>query len=350
MWLLAGLTIIGALLGIVAYRQNYSSNQVKVVTKAPSKKIAQPTTKVFKNRLLFMGDVMLARSIGDQILAGNNPFKYVQPTLDEYGVRIINLETTIAEPSVSRQAAGKLFTFNAPLESLTTLKNAHIEIASLANNHTRDFGPAATANMLDNLKKAGIKTAGAGKNITGAFQPLVVDIPVSTDNTQTIRLAIVALNSIENIYTNAGPNTAGSAYFDESLDAKAIKNARNIADIVVVFPHWGVEYQTLPSVYQTKWAHFFIDNGADIVIGSHPHVVEPTEKYKGKYVVYSLGNFIFDEMSGNSALGQMISLDISATVNFNADGSVNTRKVAVGIPKSIPTKIDNLGFPHIIQN
>ncbi len=347
--ILVAFIVVGALLVLDVYKKNHSSAPVKVVSVQTTKEPTKPTTKVFKNKLLFMGDVMLARTIGDQIVTGSNPFKYVQTTLDEHGVRIINLETTIADPSVSQQARGKLFTFNAPLKSLDVLKGAHIDIASMANNHTSDFGPDATANMLDNLKTMGIKSAGAGKNVTEAFKPLIVDVPISTNGKQTFRLAIVALNSIENVYTNAGPNRTGSAYFDENLDAKAIKYAKQNADIVIVFPHWGVEYQTTPSAYQIKWAHFFIDNGADIIIGGHPHVIQPIQTYKGKYIVYSMGNFIFDEMGGAASLGQMISLEISATINFKADGSINTRKVTVGVPKPILTKLDSTGFPHIIQ-
>ncbi len=308
----------------------------------------KPMTINLSAKVLFIGDIMLARSIGAQVLAGADPFKFVQSTLDGYDYRVANVETTIASPAVAAQAKGKLFTFNAPLQSLGVLKTAGIDVSGLANNHTRDFSPAATADMLDRLKAAGLKTAGAGRNIAQAFSPTIVNVPAKSPDGKAlnIKLAIVALNSIENNFTNVSNGVAGSAYFDQALVAQELRVAKQKADVVVVFPHWGVEYQAQPSAYQVQWGHWFIDHGADVVIGSHPHVVEPTEKYKGHYIVYSMGNFIFDQMTGNSANGQMIGLGLNVTGSL-VDGKLSKQKISLGKPKSIPTHLDSIGFPHL---
>ena len=347
------------------WRQVYyakASNRFVPLTAPPRVSILPATdqTVSYSTKLLFMGDTMLARTIGQGIVAGDNPYEYVQNTLDDYNFRMANMETTIAEPSVSVQAIGKPYTFNAPLAAIQILKDAHIDVAGLANNHTGDFGPAAMANMIDNLQAAGIKVAGAGKNINQAFTPLIVNVPAvavgkvdSKTKTETVRLAIIAVNSIENSYTNATSTSAGSAFFDKARIVTEIQTARQTdkADIIIVFPHWGIEYQSAPTSEQISWGHFFIDSGADIVIGSHPHVIQSTEDYQGKYIVYSLGNFIFDGMSGNALNGQMVSLTINVadklTSTSNGKVTLDQRNVSLASPQTIPVQINAQGYPEL---
>lgn len=310
--------------------------------------VATPKNTLAKlnTKILFIGDVMLARTIGQSIESGKNPFQFVQPVLDSYDYRIANLETTIADPLISTQAQGKLYTFNAPVVSVETLKKAKIDAVSMANNHTRDFGAAATADMIKNLKKVDIKIAGAGDNIDEAFTPLLVNVPLENSD-QLVKIAVIGVNGVENSFTNATSTLAGSAYFDKMRLTGELKTARENADMVVVFPHWGVEYHTTPSDTQISWAHFFIDNGADIVIGSHPHVVQTTENYKGKNIVYSLGNFIFDGMGGNALDGQMIGLEINVKGAIDNKGNFESKTVTVGTPDPIYTHIDSYGFPEL---
>ncbi len=297
-------------------------------------------------KLLFMGDAMFARDIGRQIKAGDNPFKHVSNILEEHNARILNVETTIANPDVAKQAPGKLYTFNAPLESINTLKQAKISVSVLANNHTKDYGAAATSDMLAQFTKAGLQTVGAGNNVEEAFKPSITDVYQSESNAPTrchvepLKLGIVAINEIENAYTDPTANSAGSAYFDKNKISTAIKTARdNGADIVVVMPHWGVEYSLKQSPRQVEWGRFFIDSGADAVVGGHPHVVQPTETYNGKPIVYSMGNFIFDGMSGDALKGQMISLSISK--KFNGSSKV----LEIAPVKSINYTINSSGYP-----
>ena len=120
---------------------------------------------------------------------------------------------------------------------------------------------------------------------------------------------------------------------------------------MVVFPHWGIEYQTTPTAEQVSWGHFFIDSGADVVIGGHPHVVQPTENYNGKYIVYSMGNFIFDGMSGNALNGQMIGLTVNIEDNYTTAKSgkiaISQRNVSLAPPESIPIQINAQGYPEL---
>lgn len=127
----------------------------------PSSPVTTPPSPItYHSTLLFMGDTMLARTVGQSIISGDNPYKYVQSTLDSYDFRMANVETTIADPAVSHQASGKMYTFNAPVPSIQALKSARIDVAGLANNHTKDFGPSALTNMMSNLQAAGKSRSG----------------------------------------------------------------------------------------------------------------------------------------------------------------------------------------------
>ncbi len=325
-----------------------SSNIPSSVSSGVHKKAVTPTSGASNVRLLFMGDTMLARTVGSLITDGKTPYEHVENTLQYYDLRLANVETTIADPALSHQAIGKLYTFNAPVRSFQTLEQAKIDVAMLANNHSRDYGPLATANMIDNLHKAGVRVAGAGQNVDEAFKPLIVDVPTTLHTPSItmrpkVRIAIIAVNAIENSYTNATASEAGSAYFDKTRIASAITSARQTAraEVIIVVPHWGVEYQSQPSDDQVSWGHYFIDSGADMVIGSHPHVVQPTEVYNGKSIVYSMGNFIFDGMSGAALHGQMIGVTIKRTF-VSGD-----KKLTLNPPDAIPIDINESGEPVI---
>lgn len=287
--------------------------------------------------LVFMGDIMLARGIGSSIDKGINPFAGVQEKLDEFDMRIANLETTLANPNIGSPAS-KPYTFNSSISALDTLKNARLDVASLANNHTGDFGRLATSDTVTQFKNAGLNTVGAGDNIEQAFKPLLIE-------KNGISFGFIAVNDIELAHTKVGMQTPGSAYFDRDLIKNSIDSAKLAgADFIVVIPHWGVEYSNIQSSRQQEWGRFMIDAGADLVVGSHPHVIQPSETYNGKQIVYSLGNFIFDGMSGEALNGQMISVEVQKSVVKT--GTNNEKKQIIIKPvSSIPYKINSNGFP-----
>lgn len=288
---------------------------------------------------------MLARSIGQEIMAGKDPFAAVRPTLDAASLRIANIETTIADPSKAVRAAGKLYTFNAPLGTIQTIKNAHIDVSVLANNHTSDFGPSGTADMVQQFQTAGLATVGAGDTPEQAFAPLIKQVTLQcATTTSSLKVGFIAANDIENIYTAVSDSRAGSAYFDQARLRTSIEQARAAgAAFIIVIPHWGVEYQTTPTARQQQWAHWFIDSGADAVIGGHPHVIQPSETYQEKPIVYSMGNFVFDQMD-DAADGQMVSLPLTQTVRV--DNTTTPQPPALGAPLLTPYHLDSDGFPR----
>jgi len=279
-------------------------------------------------KMLFVGDVMLARTIGDSIVAGNDPFINLKDKFKEYNLIVANLETVVSENQYAFQNPNKLFTFNSPVSALDTLTNNRIEIVSLANNHTMDYGAAALVNTMENLKARGILFAGAGNNTQEAYAPKYIYY-------NKTRIALLAFNDIENWVADVSDTSAGSAYFDKELIKNSLIEASANADIIIVFPHWGVEYSLTNSERQAEYGRFFVDNGADIVIGSHPHVLQNSEEYNGVQIYYSLGNFVFDDMCTipNACDAGMVELNVSENKIINS----NLIKVKLG---------DN-GFPEL---
>lgn len=279
-------------------------------------------------KILFVGDVMLSRTIGDSILEGADPFINIKAKFDEYNIIVANLETVASENKFAFQNPNKLFTFNSPVSALDTLTKNGIEVVSLANNHTMDYGAQALLNTMENLRNRGILYTGAGNNIQEAFAPKYIF------HEQT-RIALLAFNDIENWVADASDYSAGSAFFNKDLIKTSLDEASKNADIVIVYPHWGIEYSLSNSERQAEYGRFFIDNGADIVIGAHPHVLQNSEEYNGKQIYYSLGNFVFDNMCTipNACNAGMVELQISG----NKIVSTNLIKV----------RIADKGFPEL---
>jgi Bacterial capsule synthesis protein PGA_cap len=256
-----------------------------------------------KTKILFVGDIMLARTIGENLKKDIDPFEFVKPTFEEYDMVFGNLETTIGNKSQPQK--GKLYTFAAPPESAKFIKNSGIKAVSLANNHTLDYGQNGLLETIEILEQNEIKYFGAGKNKEEAF-----DYKVFSLNNQ--KIALFAINDIETTFTvnKMGPT---NAWFDYQVLETNIKKAKQESDLVIVMPHWGVEYQLTQSSLQRQQAQKLLDFGVDLIVGNHPHVVQNLVKVDNKIVHYSLGNFVFDEMETqpNATKGQMLEVEIS---------------------------------------
>jgi poly-gamma-glutamate synthesis protein (capsule biosynthesis protein) len=178
--------------------------------------------------------------------------------------------------------------FSADPRYIDGLAAAGIDYLSLANNHIRDAGGAGLLQTIKNVKKRGIAVSGAGKNLAAARAPAILEAGGT-------KVAILGYDAIAGGY-HATATRVGSA----GLSAKAVKKdvvaARKAgADVVIVYPHWGTEYDPTPFANQKKLAEMIIDSGADMVIGNHAHWAGAMEVYKGKPIWYALGNFVFDQ-------------------------------------------------------
>ncbi len=179
-------------------------------------------------------------------------------------------------------------TFSANPAYIAGLAKAGIDWVSLANNHIGDAGRTAILQTMANLDKQGILHSGAGKNTADAHKPALLEAGGET-------IAILGYDTIAPTYA-AGTSKPGSAQMTSAALKADVAAARKAgADIVIVFPHWGIEYRATPTASQKRLAHAAIDAGADLVIGNHPHWAEAMEVYKGKPIWYALGNFVFDQ-------------------------------------------------------
>jgi poly-gamma-glutamate synthesis protein (capsule biosynthesis protein) len=178
--------------------------------------------------------------------------------------------------------------FSADPRFIAGLADAGIDYVSLANNHIRDAGGAGLLQTIKNVTKNGIAVSGAGKNLAAARKPAIL-------TAGGVKVAILGYDAIASSY-HATATKIGSA----PLSAKNVKAdvaaARAAgADLVIVYPHWGTEYDDTPFPQQKLLARMIIDNGADMVIGNHAHWAAAMEIYKGKPIWYALGNFVFDQ-------------------------------------------------------
>jgi poly-gamma-glutamate synthesis protein (capsule biosynthesis protein) len=213
------------------------------------------------------------------------PFRPVSGVLHGADLAYCNLECPVSDRGRNLH---HLYSFRADPRALEGLKEAGFTIVSEANNHAYDWGPAALADTLGRLHAIGIRTVGAGENTLEAHHPTVVDL-------DGLRVAFLAYVNIDPQEAAAGAEHPGVAWLDLEQVTSDIRFARNLADLVVVCPHWGVEYATAPTRQQQELARRMVDAGADLIVASHPHVVQPLEQYRGRWIAYSLGNFIFDQ-------------------------------------------------------
>lgn len=251
-------------------------------------------------RLVFAGDVLLS----DHVLnayerAGGDITGVVdQALLDQAAAGdlfIVNQEFPFS--SRGQAAPDKQFTFRLPPERVGILSQMGIDWVTLANNHALDYGEEALVDTLDTLDQAGIVHVGAGRNLEEAKAPAKAEIKGK-------RIGLIgATRVIPETSWNASSGKPGMLVtYDPAMTLEAIGRLKESCDFVAVYVHWGIERDERPQEYQRAMGKQYIDAGADLVIGSHPHVLQGIEYYKGKPIVYSLGNFVFGSSIPRTAL------------------------------------------------
>ncbi len=240
--------------------------------------------------LAFTGDVMVGRTVNSHMLATapNDlyPFTYTADVLRHFDLTIGNLECVI---STLGAPVPKAYTFRGDARAYDRLIAAGFDLVSVANNHSGDYGKAAFLDEFLTLPTRGITPIGGGRNKQQAHTPIFKTVRGTT-------LAFLAYDEIDPYSFAATATTPGHAWLNETDLRQDLAQARQSADFVLIFVHWGIEYFASLTAHQRALAQLAIDAGADLVVGAHPHVIEPYEFYKGKLIVYSLGNFVFDNM------------------------------------------------------
>lgn len=279
--------------------------------------------------LAFVGDVMLADGPGRELAAGRDPLREVAPALDVADLRIANLECVVSDQG--RADPDKPWSFRAHPRAIPVLRR-HFDAVAVANNHSGDYGPGAFADMLARLGRTGIGAFGGGLDREAAHRPWVVE-------RQGLRIALLGYDGFFPRWFEAESGRPGVAWLDWDQVAYDIRMARerDHADLVIPMMHWGWEHETQESETQRALAHRMIDAGADAVIGGHPHVRQPIEIYRGRPVVYSLGNFVFDGFTGEpETTGWIVHLTLGA------GGALHLH--------TITAHQDHAGTPHLVRD
>lgn len=224
---------------------------------------------------------------------------------------IMMLNNEFAYSTRGTKTPDKSYTFRANPSRVDILKEMGVDIVSLANNHALDYGPDALMDTFTTLDNAGIDYIGAGENLDRAKAPIYYEVGGKKIAYLASSRVIFAMDWYA---TDDRPGMVGT--YDPAGLIESIEEASANSDYVVVYVHWGVERNHYPEKYQKSFARAYIDAGADIVIGCHPHVMQGIEIYKGKPIAYSLGNYWFNASKRESGL---------LKVYIDPDGSLRTQ-------------------------
>lgn len=230
----------------------------------------------------------------------NGIYDCISPELIQYmndaDIMCLNNEFTYSKRGTP--LPGKAYTFRAKPKRVQILKQLGVDVVKLANNHVYDYGADALSDTFSTLDSAGISYIGAGKDLTEAMKPCYFEIDGK-------KIAFVAASRAEKYPMT--PQAADSSpgilrCYDTKLFKQVIKKAREKADFVIAYVHWGTEYSYDLEPVQRETAKKYLDCGADIIIGAHTHCLQGMEYHDGKPIVYSLGNYWFNEKTLDTML------------------------------------------------
>lgn len=253
--------------------------------------------------IAFGGDVHFEGASRSALSGG---LRAITPLLSRADVTMVNLETAITDRG---DPAPKAYTFRAPATAFTALRQAGVDVVSMANNHGQDFGVTGLRDSLAAAKSANFPVVGIGLDSTQAFAPWL-----KTVNGQ--RLAFIGATHVldSNLATawTAGPDKPGLASaYQETEFLAAVRKARATADTVVVYLHWGRERSACPIDRQYDIAEKLRKAGADIVVGTHAHVLLGAGMLGDTFVSYGLGNFVFYARPGLGAQTGVLTVTVT---------------------------------------
>ncbi|MDP3987731.1 MAG: CapA family protein [Candidatus Levybacteria bacterium] len=224
--------------------------------------------------MIATGDVIPARSVNFKTVTINNfrwPYEKTFEVLKSADLTFINLESPLID---NCPLTNEGMVFCGDKRNVGGLIFAGVDVANLANNHSSNYGEQGLSSTVDLLSKFGILSSGTG--------------PISYTRIKNTRFAFLGYNALDFQQSNLKIN--------KTRIKSDITKARKNADIIVVAFHWGEEYTPQPNKVQRELAHLAIDSGADLIIGNHPHWIQPVEIYRNKLIMYAHGNFVFDQM------------------------------------------------------
>jgi len=284
---------------------------------------------------LAVGDIMLSRGVNRAIEQTEDPlfpFSQLDKLLDSSDFNFGNLESPA---SGNEKRLGKGLVFNSHQHDLAGLARYNFRVLNLANNHAFDQGLAGLRFTKHYLETNRILSLGVGVNKTEAWEAKIIEV-------NEIKIGFIGA-SYASINDGGFAINVHVARIEEFERLKlAVRKLKLESDFIVVTMHAGIEYTRKPNSLQTAFAHTAIEAGADLVIGGHPHWIQTIEKYRGRYIFYSLGNFIFDQKKSDTREGLMLRISLSKIESGTLAGNL-TRLSQIEL---IPIIIGHLNLPR----
>jgi len=280
--------------------------------------------------LVAVGDLSLARGVNVDLYTGRSesPLRYVAPLIGRARVACGNLESPLTKRAkrvpTKGPGGGSIYLKGNP-DYAFLLTEAGFDVLSLANNHIMDYGDQGLSDTMYYLEQEEIKHVGAGPDLAAALAPAEVDVDGYV-------IQFLAFSAVEPKGYYAGSAKAGTAPLDEGTVLSAIGRAKSQSNLVVLSLHWGGESMAYPSSEQKRLAHKFVDAGADIIVGHHPHVIQGVESYEGAVIAYSLGNFLFDSRYPERRYSTLLAIEVS-----RSRGILGFRLIPIYIEGTEPT-------------
>lgn len=269
-----------------------------------------------KRVMIATGDVIPARSVNEQEVIKNDfrwPFIKTADFISSADITFINLETPLLKNCLPTSSG---MVFCGSDRNIEGLNFTGVDVVSLANNHAGNYGLEGVQNTIKLLDAADIL-------VTGVDGPVYKEV-------RGVQFAFLGYNDI------SSPQPGISNFVEQKMKQE-IAMAKQVADVVIVTLHWGVEYRSQPDERQKYLAHLVIDYGADLIIGNHPHWIQPVEIYKGKLITYAHGNFVFDQM-----WSQKTREGVVGKYTFYDKQLVDV--------EFFPVQIDDYGQPHLSES
>lgn len=296
-------------------------NAIETTPTIPAPKIEKEPKFI---NLAFAGDIMLDRGVRRSVIKNFNGdylklFENLED-LKKFDIVFVNLEGPASDQGTDQN---NVYSFRMDPNIISVLKNIGINILSVANNHEGDWGREAYIDTLSRLKEKEILSTGGGNNSSDAENPIIIE-------KNGIKIGFLGFSDVGPKWMEAGTKKAGLLLASNTRFDEIIQNASQQVDYLVVSFHFGDEYKDIHNKRQEYLAHKAVNNGAKIIIGHHPHVIEDTEVYSPKdctqsscmgFIAYSLGNFIFDQSWSKPTMKGML-----LEIKLNKDGSMLVTK------------------------
>lgn len=238
----------------------------------------------------FVGDIMMGRNVEKvtKHKGTESVFRYAKPFFESSDYVSGNFENPVTYKKNYKEAEKNIH-LQSNKDAVKVLKDMNFTVLTAANNHAMDYGPQGMRDTVEEFSKQNLELVGAGLTLKEAEQN------ISYQDVNGIKIATLGFTDVSGKGFAAKRNAPGVLPANPELFIPMISKAKKKADLVIVQTHWGQEYDNDPNDRQRQLARAMSDAGADIIVGHHPHVLEPIEMYHGTVIFYSLGNFVFDQ-------------------------------------------------------